>query len=137
MISPKTIITLSALAMLFVVSAFGPSMSMPMDTQGRMSNCPFSLGTASMCPMNFAQHIGYWQQLFASTIPVNGALAFLILFVILSFGIFWQSLINDTSQKSLPTRLHKEWNARLKLFNPLILLFSDGILNSKVYAFSN
>lgn len=136
MTSLKAIIALSALAILFMVSGFGPSMSMPTDAQGRMSNCPFSLGTTSMCPMNFTQHIGYWQQLFASAMPVNTALTLLAMFAVVAFAIFSKGSLGNTSQKSKSTRLRKESNDNLKLFNPIISLFSDGILNPKIYSFS-
>lgn len=88
-----------------------------------------------MCPMNFAQHIGYWQQLFASAVPVNTALALLALFAVVAFGIF-SKLSDNILQKSESTRLRKESNANFKLFDPLLPLFSDGILNPKIHAFS-
>ena len=136
MTSPKAIIAFSALAILLLASALGPSMSMPVDAQGHMGNCPFSLGATAICPMNFQQHIGYWQQFFSSTIPASTALMLLIFFAVVALGICSRNLINDISQKSQSVRFHKESNAHFKLFNPFILLFSDGILNSKLYAFS-
>ena len=115
------------------VALFGVSVSMPMDKNGAMPDCPFASGSGSICPMNVVQHIGYWQQLFTSTIPASTALTPLLLFMITAYGIFSRILINEISQKSQSAYFSRESNTRFKLFNHLLLLLSGGILNPKIY----
>ena len=118
------------------IAIFGMGASMPMDKNGNMPNCPFAPGGSSICPMNALEHIGYWQHLFTSTIPTTTALTLLLALVIITYCISRRKLMSKASLVIQTIRTYKEHDAQLKLFDPLLLLFSDGILNPKIYAFS-
>lgn len=120
---------------IYVLSAlFGMSFGMQSDMQGNMSNCPFAQ-QASMCSMNFLEHITKWQQLFTTVFPKSDTIASalflflaLVLFVTFARG---SPRVCSARARSSPILKNKP-NARL--FNGMIVAFSKGILHPKIYA---
>ncbi len=88
--------------------------------------CPFMQGEHTICPMNTAEHLSAWQNVFTSTQPT---VSLLILSTVTLVLVSWR-------KNNLP----RMFPIRLKLYSsdsPAVLpslfqvLFSDGILNPK------
>lgn len=101
---------------------------------GHMSSCPFTAGQEAMCRMNITEHIAQWQQAFLG-IPTKGdflILAVLLLAVALvPFAKQFSQLEKLTESAARLFACHK--TNLVKVFDPLLIAFSDGILNPKIY----
>lgn len=131
---PKYAVILGVVA--FLVVNFWGLYSMPMDEHGKMTNCPFTNNSASLCHMSFIQHIAQWQLLFTATHGKNWFFSILTLLAALLI-ITFLSLVPKARDKLLPQRFHDylyKHKPEVKLFNNLVLVFSQGILNPRIYA---
>lgn len=133
-VMPKYAVILGIIA--FLVMSFWGLYSMPMDENGKMADCPFTSNSASLCQMSFAQHIAQWQQLFTA-MPDKNPLFFA--FALLCILLIALALILPRARDKmmLPQKfrnyLYKQ-RPEIKLFNHLIVTFSQGILNPRIYA---
>ena len=115
------------------MSLFGISVGME-ARNGQMSSCPFMASEASVCQMSATAHISQWQQAF---LGVPNKINFLALALILAAAVlitFAKSLFKPKKLTDLAARLlayHKEHLVRV--FDPLLIAFSDGILNPRIY----
>ena len=126
-------IVVTVLMGMFLFGAiFTVSMGMNMDMNGDMTPCPFMSDNAAVCPMSVATHIAEWQQLFTS-IPNSLISAFALIFSILFIVV---SLFAKYTLWKPHIRLFiaKQHYSDLKVFAPLHIAFSRGILNSRLYA---
>lgn len=121
----------SALLTFIFVTLFGLNLSMQTHADGKMSNCPFMVGQSSMCQMPAGDHILKWQQMFVA-IPQFSYFLFLsvVFFVSLTFLI---SQFTLASPNTLTLKAYKTNHPENKLFNNLLLAFSDGIIHPKIY----
>lgn len=131
---------LSENLIIFVLASFaftsilGIGMSMEIK-DGRMSSCPFVADQATMCQMSVTEHITQWQQAF---LGIPSKTSFLALSVVFLIAIL-VSLIKPSSQlKKLIASIMARFLAYyrvdfIKAFDPLLVAFSDGILNPKIY----
>ena len=130
---------LSLNLIIFVLASFAfmnlIGMSMGMEAKdGQMSSCPFMASAASICQMSITEHISQWQQAF---LGVPSKINFLALALILAAAVmitFAKSLFQPKKLTELAARLlayHKEHLVRV--FDPLLIAFSDGILNPRIY----
>jgi len=124
---------------LFVLISFAfisiAGMSMGMETKdGQMSGCPFMASEASMCQMNITEHISQWQEIFLGVPNKTNflALAIVLLIVILASFIKPFSQLKRLSTCTARFLAHHRVNFA-KVFDPLLVAFSDGILNPKIY----
>ena len=126
-------LTLLMLASFAFASLLGMHMSMEM-TDGQMSGCPFMAGQTTMCQMSATEHIAQWQRAFLG-VPTKGNLLALaiVLFatVLVPFTKPFSQLEKLTKLASRLFAYHK--TSLVKVFDPLLLAFSDGILNPKIY----
>lgn len=90
-----------------------------------MQDCPYSIGQYSVCPLDFAGHLTLWQSLTLVSIP--SALILSVLSIALYFSVVNISLL---IQKRL---LYVRQKLRITFFCLFKELFSQGILNTKVY----
>ena len=125
---------IALLSTFIFVALFGLSFSMPTDSMGNMTNCPWTSATSSICPMGAAQHIAEWQKLFAAIPQSNLMLALLgLLAVSLVFYIF--KIVDNPYdlfvQRYLRYRLE---HPDIALFNYLQLAFAQGIVQPTLYA---
>lgn len=121
------------LASFALMSVLGMGIGMEI-TDGQMSSCPFMAGQPTMCQMNITEHIAQWQQTFLG-IPTKTN--FLALAVILLIGVL-ASFIKPFSQlkklaKSTARFLAYRRANFAKVFDPILVALSDGILNPKIY----
>lgn len=115
------------------MSILGIGVGMEMKN-GQMSFCPFTAGQETMCQMNITEHIAQWQQAFLG-IPTKGDIFTL---VVLLFAValipFVKPFFQLEKLTELSVRLLAYHRANLvKVFDPLLIAFSDGILNPKIY----
>lgn len=115
------------------MSVLGIGMGMEMK-DGQMSSCPFTAGQQTMCQMNITDHIAQWQQAFLG-IPTKGnTIALAILLFAVVFIAFVKPFFQLEKLTELAARLFAHHKANLaKVFDPLLVAFSDGILNPKIY----
>ena len=119
----------------FLVMSFWGLYSMPMDEHGKMADCPFMNDSASLCQMSVTEHIARWQQLFTAIPEKNLLFSALILLTALLMVLF--SIVPKIRDKLLFQRfLHYFYRRKpeINLFNHLLLAFSQGILNPRIYA---
>ena len=124
---------------IFVLAAFafmsilGMGINMEMKDD-QMSGCPFITSEASMCQMGVMEHIAEWQQAF---LGVPAKTNFLVLPVVLLIWVLASAIKPFSRLKKLTesaARFLAYHRANFaKVFNPLIIAFSDGILNPKIY----
>lgn len=126
----RFVVLLSILTLLFI-GGFGMNLSMLMQDDGKMSECPLMVNSSSFCQMSVTEHISKWLQMFLA-IPFSGALFILLGLV---FAVWYLSQRNYFSL-SPPMRLkfYKREHPDIKLFDNLLLAFSKGILHPKIYA---
>lgn len=107
-------------------------MSMGMDMTGGMSDCPFASHEEVICPMNLVDHIGAWKSVFSSAVPTL-TLLLAVAGVAALVASVAPNLLKKIQYASPP--LPRWLKARTYTFSyrPLQELFSNGILNPKLF----
>jgi hypothetical protein len=95
-------------------------LSSHMHTGMPMSDCPYSVGTHSLCSMDTLAHIEAWEAMMRVIVPY---MTLLIVFIVVAFT--WPKL----TEISPPIRLLRRPERQ---YSPYALLFSRGILNPKI-----
>ncbi len=116
------------------VSLFGMSLTMSMDKNGKMSNCPFMNNSSSICQMSVGDHIAKWRGLFEASPQLN---AFFLLLALFTTAIFVKRVRTNLAfapPSYVSYKRYKQNHLDTNLFNNLIVAFSDGILHPQVYA---
>jgi hypothetical protein len=115
------------------MSILGMGVGMEMK-DGQMSSCPFTAGEVSVCQMNITEHIAQWQQAFLG-IPTKGdVLTLAVLLLAVALIPFAKPPFQLEKLTKLAAQLFAHHKANLvKVFDPLLIAFSDGILNPKIY----
>lgn len=95
------------LGIVFVMAAFfGAHLTMRMDPQGVMQNCPLLGHVETVCTMKATEHIAKWHQLFMATVPSSKflfAAVFLMSFAFMVFS-FQFSLFRQLHFQTLKSR---------------------------------
>ena len=128
-----TTLNLFLLAIFIVVGTLGISITMAQDHTGAMVGCPLMQGYATMCPMGILEHLQQWRTLFTATNPNTTLLGLMLL---ISFAMWARRLIKTRQlvyERVIQFALHQFQLPQLKLHNHLVLAFSQGILNPKIY----
>lgn len=128
----KLIIMVGIIA--FLAMSFSGLYSMPMDEHGEMRDCPFMKNSAYLCQMSVIEHIVHWRQLFILIMDNNFSLLFFVFFFFPVLLSFMNSKVRD---KLFSQRFYKSFcrdKPEIKLFNYLLIAFSQGILHPRVYA---
>lgn len=89
-----------------------------------MSDCPYSIGQYSVCPLDFAGHLNVWQEVSVVSAPS------LFISVVYLIAVFSIALLALSIVKLLS---YLKNNLRKKLYILYQELFSQGILNTKAY----
>ena len=107
-------------------------MSMGMDMSGGMTDCPFMTHAEVICPMNLADHIGAWKSVFTSIAPT-----LTLLLAVAGVAVFIASIAPNLLRKiqyaSPPMYRWHQVRTYTFPYRPLQELFSNGILNPKLY----
>lgn len=128
------ILALFAFVLVSFVGA-GHAFAMEMNKDGSMDGCIFT-GKTMLCKMNIIEHISFWQSIFTATVPQK--INTLVLLILLA-GLFRivstlkRHLLLPFSYLTICWKLYIKQNPHLSLFNPLQEVFSQGILNPKIY----
>lgn len=126
-------IIIFVLASFALASVLGAGMSMGI-TDGKMSDCPFMANQTALCQMSATEHISQWQQTFLGIPTKTGLLALVAILLAAVIIPFAKPFSQFEKLTELAARLFAYHKARLvKVFEPLLLAFSDGILNPKIY----
>ena len=124
------VITLTLLLGVMFISLF--HMSMGMDMSGGMTDCPFMEHGEVICPMNVVDHMEAWKSAFLSVVP-----SLTLLLAVAGVAIFVASVASNLLQKTryLQPSFYSWSQSRTYTFSyrPLQELFSNGILNPKLY----
>ena len=114
------------------MSLFGIGIGIDMK-DGQMFSCPFMASQTLMCQMSVTEHIGQWQQTFLG-IPTKTNLLMLALLLLAVIAIPFAKTFTQIKQTELVARLISYCKtAATKILDPLLLAFSGGILNPKIY----
>jgi len=134
----KKIFALVLLAFLIVTAFELSNFGMATKADGQMSSCPFmDIGGAVVCKMSPLEHIEAWQNMFTATVSSKtvDTLALLLLVTII-FAAFTTMRLPFNAMLAL-LEAHQKLYARRAFapahVNPMQELFSQGILNPKVY----
>ena len=103
-----------------------------MDMHAGMSDCPFMSHEEVICPMNLTDHIAVWKSVFSSVAPTLTLLLAIAGTAVLVASIAPNLIRRFTQSPPLLVRWIKE---KIYTFyhRPLQELFSNGILNPKLY----
>lgn len=119
---------------LFYSFSFGPVMGMEVDKHGQMSACPFTQAS-SICKMGVSEHLSLWQRMFTATLDNNAGLLVTIgLTVLFATSLALKFLEIDRHKELMAYKFYTYEHQKSSAFNKLIELFSQGILNPKIYA---
>lgn len=132
----KTAQTFTTVTILIgLLSIFGLCLSSfpvaAMNEMGQMTDCGL-LHTATICPVNVAEHLQFWQQIFIPASPMA-----LLLALVLVVAAFFVRRIIDPLHSAITGLTYCRWQF---LHEPTLLLsdylrqaFSQGILHPKIY----
>lgn len=128
-------LAVAGVSVLLFASVFSVTFGMQADEFGNMSHCPFMVGYASVCPMGVIEHIAKWQRLFTATFPQSGDLTFLIFLLFSSafVSVFVHAPNIGPPALAFSPSISKN-KPETKLFNYFVIIFSQGILNPRLYA---
>ncbi len=124
---------IAAGAIVFLLAAFfGLSHTgMSADMNGQMAGCPF-MAAVTVCQMTPLQHILSWQNAFAALPGQNGLSEFFSLFLLAIAALLFARL--KPKMETLPEQnLYFSDLKRSPAKRPFLELFSDGILNPKIF----
>ena len=123
-------ISIIILASFFFLLVLGLNMTMQMNDDGSMSDCPF-MEQASLCQMSVFEHIAKFQSIFAAAVQ-NNLIAFLAAIIIAIFSIIVGYLLFVPAP---PKQLvYASDQPQGITFNKILLALSDGIIQPKLFA---
>ncbi|MDO8523052.1 MAG: hypothetical protein Q7S12_02065 [bacterium] len=130
----KTLIILTAVSFLWL-GTFGLFNHMNETKQDdAMSGCLFN-GHLEVCIMNVSEHIAVWQSMM-TTLPQKAGFADLLAFAVVFAVIIvsYKNRLFDIAEfTGYRRRLYIKQHNEISFFNALSEIFSQGILNPKIY----
>ena len=121
------------LASIFIfVSLFGMNLTMSMDKDGKMANCPLTSNSSTFCQMGITQHIAKWQQMLQAFPFTSVSLFFLLGFFFIATAFYIRILSSLAPPMSSKLKSYQKEHPDIG-FDKLLLAFSDGILHPKIY----
>ncbi len=131
----KTAISLGIVAFLLVgagVPHFGMTMNTDMDGNMTMSDC-YMPGMTAVCNMSPLEHVASWQSMFTSTPAQNFTLMLLLLVLVAVISFIWIEQTHSPPLALQRLSLSSRRREYIPLHSSLQELFSNGILNPKVF----
>lgn len=131
----KIVFVLTAISFLWL-GTFGLFNHMnEMKQGGSMSGCIFN-GHAEVCIMNVSEHIAIWQGMITA-LPQKagfaGLFALAVLFAVI-IASYKNSFFDFFELAGFRWRLYTKQHNKISFFDSLREIFSQGILNPKIYA---
>ncbi len=121
------LLALLACIAVIAVATCGIDAGMHTNKSGAMPACPFMMGTTALCGADASGRVMTWQNLFTAT-PAEAYATIFLVIVALFGSILGKNKIEEKRYLWDRGRLFR------KVFDPLAQLFSDGVLNAKLYA---
>jgi len=118
------------------MSLFGVGIGIEMK-DGQMISCPFMVNQASICQMSIIDHIGKWQQAFLGVLEKSNNLILSLLLLAFAIVPFAKPFSQIKQTKVVACFVFYLRDIANKIFDPLLLAFSDSILNPKIYEPAN
>lgn len=115
----------------------GHMSGMTENENGDMVGCIFT-GKTMLCKMNVIEHISLWQSMFTA-IPQESLMLLALLILLVAVIFVTKNILappRPSNSKALTKRLYLKEHPDLLLFDPLKEVFSQGILNPKIYDFA-
>ncbi len=106
-------------------------MSMGMDMFGGMNDCPFMVHEEVICPMDLADHLGAWKSAFLAVVPTLAIL--LVVSMAIFVALIAPNLLRRIQYASPPQSRWLKVRTYTFSYRPLQELFSNGILNPKLF----
>lgn len=134
---PKTILSFSIIALLLMgtlgLPHFGMNMeNMDMEGNMTMTDC-YMPGMATICNMSPLEHIASWQGMFTSLPTQSSAITLLLLLLSTVIGFVWTRQIHSPPLELRTFSQFLRQREYVPLHSPLQELYSNGILNPKVF----
>lgn len=107
------------------------SMDMGMDGKMFVADCPFMVG-GTLCTMTLFEHVSAWQDFFAST-PFQDATLILVYITSVFVLVYWIKELYSPPKNNLLSFKYTQYTKYLSSTNSLQELFSNGILNPKLF----
>lgn len=122
--------------MTFLIAVIsGISFTMGAGNKGTMGNCPFMDNASSLCQMGVAEHMEKWRQLFAAIQNRNTFFLFVLGLLFTAFVIYRLTFYFSLAPPLvLIFQRYQKKNPEVKLFDHLLLAFSDGVIQPKIFA---
>ncbi len=124
---------LTFMLIFIIISNLGLNLSMNMDKQGHVTHCPFMNDTATVCPMTFTEHLLRWEEMFTATMQSKAFQSYMFILLVAVLYLVEQRSNTKQSDSDITYKYYKDRHKDTKLFNYLILAFSDGIIHPKLY----
>ncbi|GEM_PF-1802473 len=125
---------LAAVVMVALLALATIGMYSMTGSDGMMVACPLMSETATLCPMTLMEHLSQWQAMTRAVVPQG-----LLLLAALLFLVFWivqpihrLRLLNPPN--SISIFFYRRYQSQIRSLNRMLLAFSDGILNPKLFA---
>lgn len=117
------------------VGILGMNIGMAKDRDGNMRGCLFGMRQAAICQMNVAEHMVKWQQ-GRMGITKNVRLLLVTLLSVLVILPYLGKILKKPRANFVIAKLryYKKQEHVFKLFQYLLVAFSRGILNPRIYA---
>ena len=129
----KTVLLLAAIFFLWTATFGLLYHTGQMNLDGTMSGCLFD-GQTEACTMNFSEHVSLWQSILRS-LPASFSLFSIFAAICFVAAILWHRTLFEFSEyAAFRRRLYIKQHPHVRLFDTLREIFSQGILNSKIYA---
>lgn len=130
--------TLAFLGFFVSIFAFGADNSLALGISGGSDTGCLLMSPShhQICKNDLAEHLSFWQTMFTS-LPQEKSF-FSLLMIVFSLAltlIFRERLLFSLGAVSSMSRLCLKQYHQFTLFNFLRTLFSQGVLNSKIYSF--
>ena len=132
LLNSKNIVVLGMI--IFLAASSWSLFSMSTDMNGHMVHCPFMNSSLGFCQMSISEHISQWQQFFSMIREKSLMLTLFSFVIVFSVGLFTHHRFKDTTQYQTFHNYLYRYKPELKLFDYLLLAFSQGIIRSKIYA---
>lgn len=111
------------------IALFGVRMFVMPPEGGGMLSCPLTGSAGSLCTAGIFDKINHWNTLFATIIA-----SLVVFFAVFSF-IRTRALLQLELSTEYKQKIRLVQNSpNIRLFEPFVRLFSDGILHRRVYA---
>lgn len=113
-----------------LIAIFGMSMYIMPSEHGDMmgGGCPLMRDVGSLCQTGMLDHIVHWNTLFATTI---GVLVVYAAVIALAYAPIRAVAVSSPHERY---RRYAKEHPHVRLFQPLIGLYSDGIIQPKIFA---